>query len=46
VYPALVGWEPHPLLGDSEKHLLRQLAAQDPRVSGLIEERDTPRTGR
>jgi hypothetical protein len=41
VYRALVGLEADPLLGDVEKDLLHQLAAQDPRFAGLIEERDS-----
>src|SRR5262245_59472787 len=38
VYVALVGVEADPLLGDLEKDLLRQLAAQDPRFAELLTE--------
>jgi EXLDI family protein len=41
VYRALVGSEADGILGDLEKHLLHQLAAQDPRFTELIEERDS-----
>jgi EXLDI family protein len=40
VYRALVGWEADPFLGDVEKDLLHQLALQDPRFAGLIEEQN------
>jgi EXLDI family protein len=38
VYAALVGVDAEPLLGDLEKDLLRQLAAQDPRFAELLTE--------
>jgi hypothetical protein len=40
VYCALVGSEADPILGDLEKDLLNQLAAQDVRFAGLIKERE------
>ena len=40
VYRALVSPETDPLLGDLEKDLLHQLAAQDPRFAPLLEARD------
>jgi hypothetical protein len=40
VYRALVGLEAEPPLGNLEKDLLHQLAAQDPRFTEPIEERD------
>lgn len=36
VYVALVGVEADPLLGDLEKDLLHQVAAQDPRFAELL----------
>ena len=40
VYRALVGEDADPLLGDLEKDLLHQLAAQDRRFAGLIGQRE------
>jgi hypothetical protein len=40
VYSALVGVEADPLLGDLEKDLLHQLAAQDPRFAALLTEQN------
>jgi hypothetical protein len=40
---ALVGVEAAPLLGDLEKNLLHQLAAQDPRFAELISEQNRAR---